>query len=66
MKCPYCRHPESCVKDSRPLDDGRVKRRRQCLSCGRRWSTFEQMEHAAVKKAAIKILERADQLMKER
>lgn len=45
MKCPYCRHQEDRVLDSRAVRDGEaIKRRRECLSCGRRYTTFEQIE----------------------
>ena len=45
MRCPYCAHPESKVVDSRPADEGaRIRRRRECLSCHRRFTTYETME----------------------
>ena len=45
MRCPYCRHPESKVVDSRPADDGTsIRRRRECLNCQRRFTTYETME----------------------
>jgi len=45
MKCPYCGYNESKVGDSRPTEDGRmIKRRRECLSCGKRFTTFETVE----------------------
>ena len=45
MRCPYCRHPESKVIDSRPADDGAsIRRRRECLNCQRRFTTYETME----------------------
>ncbi len=45
VKCPYCTHPESKVVDSRPTDEGeRIRRRRECLSCERRFTTYEVME----------------------
>ncbi|MBN1336416.1 MAG: transcriptional repressor NrdR [Deltaproteobacteria bacterium] len=43
MRCPFCRHPESRVVDSRDANDG-VRRRRECVSCGRRFSTVERAE----------------------
>lgn len=45
MKCPYCGYYDSKVLDSRPLDD-KIRRRRECLSCGRRFTTYEEIEHA--------------------
>ena len=45
MKCPYCANPESKVVDSRPSDEGTsIRRRRECLVCHRRFTTYETME----------------------
>ena len=45
MKCPTCAHPESKVVDSRPSSDGStIRRRRECLSCGKRVTTYEMIE----------------------
>jgi transcriptional repressor NrdR len=45
MKCPACGYLESKVVDSRPVEDGAsIRRRRECLSCGRRFTTFEVLE----------------------
>ena len=45
MKCPYCGYLESKVVDSRPTDEGScIRRRRECLSCGRRFTTYETVE----------------------
>ena len=45
MKCPYCEYLESKVIDSRPVDDGgSIRRRRECLKCERRFTTYEQVE----------------------
>ena len=45
MKCPYCAHPESKVVDSRPTDESAsIRRRRECLSCGKRFTTYETVE----------------------
>ena len=45
MKCPVCGFPESKVVDSRPIEDGsNIRRRRECLSCGKRFTTFEILE----------------------
>ena len=45
MKCPYCAYQEDKVLDSRTVRDGEaIKRRRECLSCGRRYTTFEHIE----------------------
>lgn len=45
MRCPWCGHGEDKVVDSRPAEQGSsIRRRRQCLSCGRRYTTFERVE----------------------
>ncbi len=45
MKCPYCGELESKVIDSRPADDGeRIRRRRECFSCSKRFTTYEIVE----------------------
>ena len=45
MKCPYCGYFDSKVIDSRPAED-RIRRRRECLQCQKRFTTFEVVEHA--------------------
>jgi len=45
MRCPFCAHEDSQVKDSRPSEDGAaIRRRRQCEACGARFTTFERVE----------------------
>ncbi len=45
MKCPFCGFEESKVIDSRPTDEGqRIRRRRECLECGKRFTTYEIIE----------------------
>ena len=45
MKCPFCSYEESKVIDSRPTDEGqRIRRRRECLECGKRFTTYEIIE----------------------
>ncbi len=45
MKCPFCAHLESKVVDSRPSDEGSsIRRRRECLECHKRFTTYETME----------------------
>jgi transcriptional repressor NrdR len=45
MRCPYCSHEESKVLDSRPVDDGSsIRRRRECLKCDRRFTTYERTD----------------------
>ena len=45
MRCPFCGHEDSQVKDSRPTDDAAaIRRRRQCEDCGARFTTFERIQ----------------------
>ena len=45
MRCPFCSHEDSQVKDSRPIEDGAaIRRRRQCEGCGARFTTFERVQ----------------------
>ncbi len=45
MRCPFCGHDDSQVKDSRPTEDnGAIRRRRQCEGCGGRFTTFERIQ----------------------
>lgn len=45
MRCPFCAHDNSQVKDSRPSEDNTsIRRRRQCESCGARFTTFERVQ----------------------
>ena len=45
MRCPFCAHEASQVKDSRPSEDGAaIRRRRQCEECGARFTTFERVQ----------------------
>ena len=45
MRCPFCSHPESKVIDSRPAEEGSsIRRRRECLACRKRFTTYETME----------------------
>lgn len=49
MKCPACGYPDSKVIDSRPITDGSsIRRRRECLSCGKRFTTFEMIESVQI------------------
>ena len=46
MRCPYCGYRESKVVDSRPADEGAsIRRRRECLSCEKRFTTYETVEY---------------------
>jgi len=52
MFCPFCRHPDSRVIDSRTSDDGlAIRRRRQCPECGRRFTTVESAQLLVVKRS---------------
>lgn len=54
MYCPFCRHPDSRVIDSRTSDDGlAIRRRRQCPECGRRFSTLETASLTVVKRSGV-------------
>ncbi|MEA4814891.1 MAG: transcriptional regulator NrdR [Oscillospiraceae bacterium] len=45
MKCPFCGYKESKVMDSRPTEEGSsIRRRRECLKCGKRFTTYETVE----------------------
>jgi transcriptional repressor NrdR len=49
MKCPYCSYQEDKVIDSRPTDEGAtIRRRRECLSCHKRYTTYEKVESLPV------------------
>ena len=49
MKCPYCGYKESKVIDSRPTEENNsIRRRRECLNCGRRFTTYEKIETSPV------------------
>jgi transcriptional repressor NrdR len=54
VRCPYCRHPDSRVVDSREVDDGQViRRRRSCQDCGRRFTTVEEPTLAVIKRSGV-------------
>src|SRR3954465_6943502 len=54
MFCPFCRHPDSRVVDSRTSDDGlSIRRRRQCPNCGRRFSTTETASLTVIKRNGV-------------
>ena len=54
MFCPYCRHTDSRVLDSRVAEDGTsIRRRRQCPECERRFTTLEQMQLVVVKRSGV-------------
>ena len=54
MFCPFCRHPDSRVIDSRTSDDGlSIRRRRQCPECGRRFSTTETASLNVIKRSGV-------------
>ena len=52
MRCPYCRHPDSRVVDSREVEEGQgIRRRRSCAACSRRFTTHEAATLAVVKRS---------------
>lgn len=54
MHCPFCRHTDSRVVDSRTSDDGaQIRRRRQCPDCGRRFSTIETAGLTVLKRSGV-------------
>ena len=54
MHCPFCRHPDSRVVDSRTTDDGTsIRRRRQCPDCSRRFTTVETCSLVVVKRSGV-------------
>ena len=54
MHCPFCRHPDSRVVDSRTSDDGSsIRRRRQCPNCGRRFTTLETTSLSVLKRSGV-------------
>jgi len=54
MYCPFCRHPDSRVVDSRTSDDGlSIRRRRQCPECQRRFSTLETASLSIIKRSGV-------------
>jgi len=54
MRCPFCRHADSRVVDSREVDEGQViRRRRSCPQCGRRFTTVEEPVLAVVKRSGV-------------
>lgn len=49
LKCPFCAFEESKVIDSRPTDEGeRIRRRRECIKCGKRFTTYEIIESVPI------------------
>jgi transcriptional repressor NrdR len=54
MHCPFCRHPDSRVVDSRETDEGQaIRRRRSCPECGRRFTTVEAAVLSVVKRSGV-------------
>lgn len=58
MKCPYCGNPDTRVTDSRETEDGTsIRRRRQCLACNKRFTTYESVEQVqlrVIKKSGVR------------
>ena len=56
MRCPYCGYRESKVVDSRPADEGAsIRRRRECLSCEKRFTTYETIEYLPMERMVTEI-----------
>ena len=54
MRCPYCKHPDSRVVDSREVEDGlAIRRRRSCQECNKRFTTVEESVMAVVKRSGV-------------
>jgi transcriptional repressor NrdR len=54
VRCPYCRHPDSRVVDSREAEEGQlIRRRRACPECGKRFTTVEEAVLAVVKRSGV-------------
>ncbi len=54
MRCPFCRHPDSRVVDSREVEEGQaIRRRRSCPDCGRRFTTVEESVLAVRKRSGV-------------
>ena len=54
MRCPFCRHPDSRVIDSREVEDGQaIRRRRSCPECSRRFTTLEESLLSVVKRSGV-------------
>ncbi|HEY2765331.1 MAG TPA: transcriptional regulator NrdR [Pseudonocardiaceae bacterium] len=54
MRCPFCRHADSRVVDSREVEDGQaIRRRRSCPECGRRFTTVEELVLTVVKRSGV-------------
>ena len=68
MRCPFCSHEDSQVKDSRPTEDGAaIRRRRQCEGCAARFTTFERVqlrELTVIKRAGRRVPFDRDKLMR--
>ena len=57
MKCPFCGYTDSKVIDSRPAEDGTtIRRRRECLECAKRFTTFEVLEMDARRIIKVKVI----------
>ncbi|MDO5713726.1 MAG: transcriptional regulator NrdR [Tissierellia bacterium] len=49
MKCPYCGYLDSKVVDTRPTEEGQIRRRRQCIKCNKRFTTYEKIDELAIR-----------------
>ena len=65
MRCPFCGHSDTQVKDSRPTEDNAaIRRRRSCPECGARWTTFERVQLREM--SILKKNERKEQFAREK
>jgi transcriptional repressor NrdR len=49
MRCPFCKNEDTKVIDSRTSEDNSIRRRRECLDCERRFTTYERLEHSPIR-----------------
>ena len=49
MKCPYCGYLDTKVVDTRPTEEGQIRRRRQCMECQKRFTTYEKVEELGIR-----------------
>ena len=61
MRCPYCQHTDTKVTDSRTTDEGNsIRRRRECINCGRRFTTYEIIEEVPVTDGTVDEVQTAE------
>ena len=61
MRCPYCQHTDTKVTDSRTTDEGNsIRRRRECINCGRRFTTYEIIEEVPLTDGTVDEVQTAE------